>query len=157
MNQEVMKLYKDAGVNPMAGCLPLLPQLPIFYALFQVFRTTIELRGAFFFGWLTDLSQKDPYYILPIIMTVSMFVQQKMTTKDPKQKMLTYMMPLLFGFLFRNFPAGLTLYWTVYNISSVIEQVWLIGHPSKDAELNGSEVGSGEIEKTGPKKKPKKR
>jgi len=146
MNQEMMKLYKEAGINPLSGCLPLLPQMPIFYALFQVFRTTIELRGAEFLGWITDLSQKDPYYILPIIMTVSMFVQQKLSSTDPKQKMLLYLMPLIFGFMFRNFPAGLTLYWTMFNIFSIIEQVWLIGHPSdgKAASANG-EVGVGKI------------
>ncbi|MEW5701608.1 MAG: membrane protein insertase YidC [Candidatus Zixiibacteriota bacterium] len=148
LNQEMMKLYREAGINPVAGCLPLLPQMPIFYALFQVFRTTIELRGAHFAFWLTDLSQKDPYYILPIIMTVSMFLQQKLSTKDPKQKMLTYLMPLLFGFMFHNFPAGLNLYWTMYNIFSVIEQVWLIGHPSDDESLSTGEVGSGKILKS---------
>ncbi|HWO56319.1 MAG TPA: membrane protein insertase YidC [bacterium] len=146
MNQEMMKLYKEAGINPLSGCLPLLPQLPIFYALFQVFRTTIELRGAPFAGWLTDLSQKDPYYILPIIMTVSMFVQQKLSSSDPKQKMLLYLMPLIFGFMFRNFPAGLTLYWTMFNIFSIVEQVWLIGHPSKDNGISADgEVGTGKI------------
>jgi YidC/Oxa1 family membrane protein insertase len=143
-----MKLYREAGVNPVAGCLPLLPQMPIFYALFQVFRTTIELRGAPFVGWLTDLSQKDPYYILPIIMTASMFLQQKLSTKDPKQKMLIYFMPLLFGFLFKDFPAGLTLYWTMFNIFSVVEQVWLIGHPDEAATPSDGEVGSGKILKT---------
>ena len=129
LNSEMMKMYKEAGINPMSGCLPLLPQMPIFYGLFQVFRTTIELRGAEFFWWITDLSQKDPYYILPIIMTVSFFLQQRLSTRDPKQKMLTYVLPLVFGFMFRNFAAGLTLYWTMYNVFSVIEQAWLIGHP----------------------------
>ncbi len=146
MNQEMMKLYKEAGINPLSGCLPLLPQMPIFYALFQVFRTTIELRGAGFMGWITDLSQKDPYYILPIIMTVSMFVQQKLSSTDPKQKMLLYLMPLIFGFMFRNFPAGLTLYWTMFNIFSIIEQVWLIGHPDRgETAVIEAEVGSGKI------------
>ena len=146
LNQEMMKLYKNAGINPVSGCLPLLPQMPIFYGLFQVFKTTIELRGAYFFGWLTDLSLKDPYYILPIIMTLSFFLQQRLSTKDPKQKMLTYVLPLVFGFLFKDFPAGLTLYWTMYNIFSVIEQAWLIGHPEPlpDEEM-GSEVGMGKI------------
>jgi YidC/Oxa1 family membrane protein insertase len=148
LNQETMKLYREAGINPLAGCLPLLPQMPIFYALFQVFRTTIELRGAHFAFWLTDLSQKDPYYILPIIMTASMFLQQKLSTKDPKQKMLIYFMPLLFGFMFHNFPAGLNLYWTMYNIFSVIEQVWLIGHPDEETAVTNGEVGSGKILKT---------
>lgn len=146
LNQEMMKLYKDAGINPISGCLPLLPQMPIFYGLFQVFRTTIELRGAHFFGWLTDLSLKDPYYILPIVMTVSFFVQQRLSTKDPKQKMLTYVLPLVFGFMFKDFPAGLTLYWTMYNIFSVIEQTWLIGHPEPlPDEADGGEVGTGKI------------
>ena len=149
LNQEMMKLYKEAGINPISGCLPLLPQMPIFYGLFQVFRTTIELRGAHFVGWLTDLSLKDPYYILPIIMTVSFFLQQRLSTKDPKQKMLTYVLPLVFGFLFKDFPAGLTLYWTMYNIFSVIEQTWLIGHPEPIAESAMSdEVGSGKIVQT---------
>jgi len=146
LNQEMMKLYKDAGINPISGCLPLLPQMPIFYGLFQVFRTTIELRGAHFVGWLTDLSLMDPYYILPIIMTISFFLQQRLSTKDPKQKMLTYVLPLVFGFMFKNFPAGLTLYWTMYNIFSVIEQTWLIGHPEPLADDSDSaEVGSGKI------------
>jgi YidC/Oxa1 family membrane protein insertase len=157
MNKETMKLYREAGINPLGGCLPLLPQMPIFYALFQVFRTSIELRGAYFFGWLTDLSQKDPYYILPIIMALSMFVQQKLTMKDPKQKMLVYMMPLLFGFLFKDFPAGLTLYWTCYNISSVIEQVWLIGHPTPEEPKAEGEVGSGRVEKSTEKPKSARR
>ncbi len=146
MNQEMMKMYKEAGINPLSGCLPLLPQMPIFYALFQVFQTSIELRGADFMGWITDLSQKDPYYILPIIMTVSMFVQQKLSATDPKQKMLLYLMPLIFGFMFRNFPAGLTLYWTMFNIFSIIEQVWLIGHPSSGETVSSDgEVGTGKI------------
>jgi YidC/Oxa1 family membrane protein insertase len=121
LNQETMKLYKQAGVNPLGGCLPLLFQMPVFWALFVVFRSTIELRGAKFAFWLSDLSQKDPYYVLPILMGAAMFWQQKLTMKDPKQAMLVYFMPILFFFLFRNFPAGLTLYWTVFNILSLIE------------------------------------
>jgi len=121
LNQETMKLYKQAGVNPLGGCLPLLFQMPIFYALFVVFRSTIELRGAKFAFWLSDLSQKDPYYVLPIIMAGTMFWQQKITIKDPKQAMLVYFMPILFFFFFYNFPAGLTLYWTVFNILSLVE------------------------------------
>ncbi|MFH1335490.1 MAG: membrane protein insertase YidC [Candidatus Zixiibacteriota bacterium] len=121
LNQETMKLYKSSGVNPLGGCLPLLFQMPIFYALFVVFRSTIELRGASFAFWLTDLSQKDPYYVLPIIMAGTMFWQQKITIKDPKQAMLVYFMPIMFFFFFYNFPAGLTLYWTMFNILSLIE------------------------------------
>jgi YidC/Oxa1 family membrane protein insertase len=121
LNQETMKLYKQAGVNPLGGCLPLLLQMPVFYGLFVVFRSTIELRGANFILWLTDLSQMDPFYVLPIIMAVAMFWQQKISIKDPKQAMLVYFMPILFFFFFFRFPAGLTLYWTVFNILSLIE------------------------------------
>jgi YidC/Oxa1 family membrane protein insertase len=121
LNQETMKLYKQAGVNPLGGCLPLLFQMPIFYGLFVVFRSTIELRGAKFIFWLKDLSQMDPYYVLPIVMAVTMFWQQKITIKDPKQAALVYLMPIMFFFFFFKFPAGLTLYWTVFNILSLIE------------------------------------
>jgi YidC/Oxa1 family membrane protein insertase len=125
MNQEIMKLYKDQGVNPFGGCLPLLIQMPVFYGLFVIFRSTIELRGANFIFWLNDLSQMDKYYILPIIMAVTMFWQQKMTIKDPKQMPMVYLMPILFFFLFKSFPAGLTLYWTFFNILSLIEQYYI--------------------------------
>lgn len=148
LNKEIMKLYHEAGINPLSGCLTLLPQMPIFFALYQVLRTTIDMRGAYFVGWLTDLSQKDPYYILPIIMTISFFLQQRLSTRDPKQKMLTYVLPLVFGFFFKDVPAGLTLYWTVFNIFSVIEQVWLIGHPAPSG--GDGEVGAGTILQTAP-------
>ncbi|MGB8656499.1 MAG: membrane protein insertase YidC [Candidatus Zixiibacteriota bacterium] len=121
LNQETMKLYKQAGVNPFSGCLPLLFQMPVFYGLFVVFRSTIELRGAKFVFWLKDLSQMDSYYVLPVIMAATMFWQQKITIKDPKQAMMVYFMPILFFFFFFKFPAGLTLYWTVFNILSLAE------------------------------------
>ena len=125
LNQEMMKLYKEQGVNPLGGCLPLLLQMPLFYGLFVVFRSTIELRGAGFIFWLSDLSQMDKYYILPVIMAVTMFWQQKMTIKDPKQMAMVYLMPILFFFLFKSFPAGLTLYWTFFNILSLVEQYYI--------------------------------
>jgi YidC/Oxa1 family membrane protein insertase len=125
LNKEMMKLYKEAGANPLSGCLPMLPQMPLFFALFTVFKTTIEFRGASFVGWITDLSVPDPLYVLPIIMMVSMFVQQKMTMTDPKNKMMVYMMPLIFGWLFMNFPAGLVLYWTGFNILSFVETIYV--------------------------------
>jgi len=121
LNKEMMKLYKTAGANPLSGCLPMLPQLPLFFALFTVFRTTIEFRGASFIGWISDLSTPDPYYILPVIMVIVMFVQQKMTMTDPKNKMLTYMMPLFFGYISLSFPAGLVLYWTAFSLLSYAE------------------------------------
>jgi len=127
LNKEIMKLYKEYGVNPFGGCLPLLLQMPLFWALFTICRSTIELRGAKFVFWLNDLSQMDPYRILPIIMAVTMFWQQKITIKDPKQKAMVYFMPILFFFFFQSFPAGLTLYWTFFNIFSLIEQYYIKG------------------------------
>jgi len=122
LNQEIFKLYREHKINPLGGCLPLLIQIPIFWGLFVLLKSTIEMRQAPFVGWIKDLSIADPYYILPVIMAVAMFFQQKMTMKDPRQKMLVYLMPAMFFFFFYGFAAGLTLYWTVYNILSVGEQ-----------------------------------
>jgi YidC/Oxa1 family membrane protein insertase len=136
LNRETMKLYKEHGVNPLGGCLPTLLQLPLLYALFIVFQSTIELRGAGFFGWIRDLSAPDtvfqlpfslPFYgnnvnVLPVVMGVTMLWQQKMTIQDPKQKAMVYLMPILFVFLFNNFPSGLTLYYTVFNVFTIIQQ-----------------------------------
>lgn len=125
MNQEVMALYKQEGVNPMGGCLPLLLQLPILWALYTLFAYAIELRQAPFALWITDLAQKDPTYILPVLMTVSMFVQQKLAPQsaDPAQRRLFLMMPLIFGFMFMSFPAGLVLYWLVNNLLTIVQQI----------------------------------
>ena len=106
LNQELMKLYREQGVNPLGGCLPLLLQIPVFWALFQVFRSTIELRGERFL-WIKDLSRPDLVKgipILAIIMGITMFAQQKQSIKDPKQKAMVYLMPILFVFLF--FPSN---------------------------------------------------
>jgi len=124
LNQELMKLYKEQGVNPLGGCLPLLLQMPVFWALFQVFRSTIELRGERFL-WVKDLSRPDLVQgipVLAIIMGITMFIQQKQSIKDPKQKAMVYLMPILFVFLFRSFPAGLVLYWTVFNLLTIGQQ-----------------------------------
>ena len=130
LNVEIMKLYKEQHVNPAGGCLPMLLQFPIFIALFNLLRTTIELRQAGFIFWLQDLSQPDPYYILPLMMGATMFIQQKMTVKDPKQKAMTYLMPAVFTFMFLRFASGLVLYWTMFNILSSIQQ-WLIERTSQ--------------------------
>ena len=95
--------------------------MPVFWAFFTLFRSTIELRQASFIFWLKDLSQHDPIYVLPIVMAATMFWQQKITIRDPKQAALVYLMPIMFFFFFFKFPAGLTLYWTVFNILSLIE------------------------------------
>jgi YidC/Oxa1 family membrane protein insertase len=128
LNKEMMKLYKDMGINPFSGCLPYLPQLPLFIALYAVFSATILLRQAPFIFWYDDLSRgaltfTDPYIIMVIIMMGLMFVQQKMTMTDPKNKMLIYIMPLFMGFVFYRASAGLVLYWTCFSLFSFIEQL----------------------------------
>ncbi len=128
LNREIMKLYKEAGVNPFSGCLIYLPQLPLFFALFNVFRATILLRQAPFILWWSDLSRgalsfTDPYIIMVVLMMVVMFIQQHMTLTDPKNKALVYIMPPLMGLLFYKASAGLVLYWTCFSLFSLIEQV----------------------------------
>jgi YidC/Oxa1 family membrane protein insertase len=125
MNQEVMALYKQEGVNPMGGCLPMLVQLPILWALYSLFAYAIELRQAPFVFWIKDLAAKDPTYITPILMTISMVVQQRMApqTGDPAQRRMFMLMPFIFGLMFMNFPSGLVLYWLVNNIFTIGQQV----------------------------------
>jgi YidC/Oxa1 family membrane protein insertase len=125
MNQEVMQLYKQEGVNPLGGCLPTLVQLPILWALYTLFAYAIELRHAPFALWIHDLSIKDPTYITPILMTASMVLQQRMAPQvgDPAQRRLFMLMPFIFGFMFMNFPSGLVLYWLVNNILTIGQQV----------------------------------
>jgi YidC/Oxa1 family membrane protein insertase len=124
LNRELMELYKKHGTNPLSGCLPILLQMPVFIALFNVLYMTIELRQAPFILWITDLSGKDPYYILPILMGGTMVIQQKMqpTTMDPRQAKLFLFMPVLFTFLFLNFPSGLVLYWLTNNVLTIAQQ-----------------------------------
>lgn len=124
LNQATMELYKEHKVNPLSGCFPLLLQLPIFFALYKTLLLSFELKGAPFFGWIVDLSAKDPYYITPIIMGITMFLQQKMTpsTADPMQQKIFLAMPIVFTFLFINFQSGLVLYWLTNNVLSIIQQ-----------------------------------
>ena len=96
--------------------------MPIFIALFGVLSNTVELRGQPFILWIHDLSQKDPYYILPLVMSLTMFLSQKMTITDPKQKIMAYVMPVVFFFIFGGMPSGLVLYWTTFNILSLGHQ-----------------------------------
>ncbi len=125
MNQEVMQLYKQEGVNPLGGCLPTLVQLPILWALYTLFAYAIELRHAPLALWIHDLSVKDPTYITPILMTASMVLQQRLTPQvgDPAQRRLFMLMPFMFGFMFMNFPAGLVLYWLVNNVLTIGQQL----------------------------------
>ncbi len=128
LNREMMKLYKEMGINPLSGCLPMLPQMPLFFALFAVFRSTILLRQAPFVFWINDLSRgalslTDPYMILVALMVGLMFLQQKTGMTDPKNKALTYIFPFMLGFFFYKASAGLVLYWTCFSLFSFIEQV----------------------------------
>ncbi len=127
LNKEMMELYKTHRVNPLGGCLPMLVQIPVFFALYKVLLDSIALRHAPFALWLTDLSAKDPYYITPILMGASMFVQQKMTptTADPMQAKIFMMMPVVFTFLFLNFPSGLVIYWLVNNLLTILQQYFI--------------------------------
>ncbi len=125
LNQAMMKLYKDEGVNPFSGCLLLLPQMPLLYGLYTVFSSTILLRQAYFIPPWSDLSQPDAYYIMPVLMVVAMFFQQKMTMTDPKQKYMVYLFPAIFFFFMFGLPVGLVLYWTVYSVLSIAEQLYI--------------------------------
>jgi len=125
LNKELIKLYKDKKVNPVGGCLPMFFQIPVFIALFNILYMTIELRQAPFILWIKDLSVQDPYYILPILMGVTMFIQQKIqpTTMDPKQAQIMLLLPVFLTFLFITFPAGLVLYWLTNNVLTILQQV----------------------------------
>ncbi|WP_163134307.1 membrane protein insertase YidC [Agarivorans sp. Alg241-V36] len=125
MSQGMMELYKKEKVNPLGGCFPILLQMPIFIALYWSLMESVELRHAPFFGWITDLSVQDPFYILPILMGVSMFFIQKMsptTVADPMQAKIMQFMPVIFTVFFLWFPAGLVLYWLMSNVVTLIQQ-----------------------------------
>src|SRR6267143_221916 len=125
LNKELMKFYKERKVNPVGGCLPMFFQIPVFVALFNILYMTIELRQAPFILWVKDLSVQDPYYVLPILMGVTMFIQQKIqpTTMDPKQAQIMLLLPVFLTFLFITFPAGLVLYWLTNNGLTIAQQV----------------------------------
>ncbi len=127
MQKEMMEIYKKEKINPLGGCLPILVQIPVFIALYWVLLGSVEMRQAPWLGWITDLSVKDPYYILPIIMGASMLIQMKLnpTPPDPMQAKVMMAMPIVFTFMFLFFPAGLVLYWVVNNTLSIAQQ-WQI-------------------------------
>jgi YidC/Oxa1 family membrane protein insertase len=125
LNKELMKLYRDQKVNPLGSILPMFLQMPVFIALFNVLYMSIDLRQAPFMLWVTDLSVQDPFYVLPIIMGATMFIQQKITpnTMDPTQAKIMLILPVGMTFLFINFPAGLVLYWMTNNILTITQQL----------------------------------
>jgi YidC/Oxa1 family membrane protein insertase len=124
LNKELIKLYRDHKVNPVGGCLPMLLQMPVFVALFNILYMTIDLRQAPFVLWITDLSVQDPYYVLPIIMGASMVLQQKImpTTMDPTQAKIMLLLPAFMTVLFLTFPSGLVLYWLTNNVITITQQ-----------------------------------
>jgi YidC/Oxa1 family membrane protein insertase len=129
MQKELMALYKKNGHNPMGGCLPMLLQMPIFLALWSMLNNVFELRHAPFFGWITDLSARDPYYIYPVLMGASMFAQQAMTPAvgDPAQrKMMLVMMPAMMTFFFAQSSAGLVIYYFVFNLIGLAQTWWIM-------------------------------
>jgi len=124
LGQEMMALYKKNKVNPLGGCLPILIQIPVFFALYKVLLMSIEMRQAPFIGWLEDLSVQDPYFVLPVLMGISMFIQQRLNPQppDPMQAKIMSFLPVLFTVMFLFFPAGLVLYWVVNNVLSIVQQ-----------------------------------
>jgi len=124
MNEEMMKLYKEHGINPAGGCLPLLVQLTIFWGFFRMLVVAVELRQSPFVFWIKDLSVKDPYYITPVLMGITQYISQKMTpsTADPAQQRIMLLMPFIFTIFFMNFQAGLVLYWLTSNVLQIAQQ-----------------------------------
>jgi YidC/Oxa1 family membrane protein insertase len=140
LQEETLALYRKYKVNPMGGCLPMVAQIPVFYALYLALSVSVELQNAPFlcfgrlFGvelWVCDLASHDPTYVLPILMGISMFVQQKMspTMGDPRQAKMMLVMPVVFTFMFLNLPSGLVLYWFVSNVLQVLQQ-WYMNRPN---------------------------
>jgi YidC/Oxa1 family membrane protein insertase len=127
LNQAMMEMYRKEKINPLGGCFPILIQIPVFIALYWVLLASVEMRAAPWLGWITDLAKPDPYYILPVIMAVSMFIQTKLnpTPPDPVQAKVMMIMPIVFSVMFFFFPSGLVLYWVVNNILSIAQQ-WQI-------------------------------
>ncbi|HRF62241.1 MAG TPA: membrane protein insertase YidC [Candidatus Competibacter sp.] len=148
MNQEMMGLYKKEKVNPLGGCLPIVVQIPVFIALYWVLVESVQLRQAPFMLWIKDMAIPDPYYVLPLIMGVTMFVQQKLSPAppDPVQAKVMMALPVVFTFMFLWFPAGLVLYWVVNNMLSIAQQ-WVI---TKRVE-SGADSGKGNADKGGSK------
>jgi YidC/Oxa1 family membrane protein insertase len=160
MNQAVMNLYKEYKINPMGGCLPMLLQMPILYALWAIFRGDIGLRQSNFIWWIKDLSVPDTILRLPftvpivgmsqvsglaLLMAVTMFFQQKMSVKDPRQKFMVWFMPVFFWILFNNFPSGLNLYYFVFNLLSIGQQYLMNRKPQEEVLVKPVPAKKGRI------------
>jgi len=128
MQKETMALFKKAGANPLGGCLPMILQMPVFFAFYRVLYSAVELVDAPFMLWIEDLSQKDPYYVLPVLMAGAMFFHQKLTpttTADPAQQKIMMFMPGIFALFMKDFPAGLTLYIFVSTVVAMLQQMFV--------------------------------
>ncbi len=165
MNSELMALYRERGVNPASGCVPILLTLPVFLAFYALLSTAIELRGAPFFGWVHDLSLPDPYYVLPVLVALAQFVTQWMTPQpgvDPAQQKMMMIMPLVLGFMFISSPAGALIYWfvgSIFRIGQMQMTNYLIGPPKSSrpgpaAERRMKRVGQGKTEAAAREEKP---
>lgn len=169
MQEEIMKFYQKNNVNPLSGCLPLLLQMPVFFALFQMLRNPSQIvtnvlgeiivngvpNPNFNFLWM-NLNERDPYFILPILMVATMFLTSKLSTTDPKQSAITYIMPIVFGAISWNLPSGILVYWVTTNIWSIGQQ-WLVNkmvarEKTKESE---NEKGRKELEQKLAEEKPK--
>ncbi|GAG69704.1 unnamed protein product, partial [marine sediment metagenome] len=138
MSKATMELYKKEKINPVSGCLPMLIQIPFFIALYYVLIESVQLRHTPFIFWIHDLSVRDPYFILPILMGISMFFTTKLspTSMDPAQAKIMLFMPVVFTVLFASFPAGLVLYWLVNNIASLLQQWYVMRKYSHERVRN---------------------
>lgn len=127
LNQAMMEMYKTEKINPLGGCLPIVVQMPFFIALYWVLLSAVELRNTPWIGWITDLSTPDPFYVLPIFMGISMFIQTMLNPApaDPVQAKVMMVLPVVFSIMFFFFPSGLVLYWTMQNILGIAQQ-WYI-------------------------------
>lgn len=138
MQKESMELFRKSGANPIGGCLPLLLQMPVFFAFYKVLYSAVELVDAPFMLWIHDLSNKDPYYVLPVLMTIAMFLQQKLTPNtitDPVQKKIMLFMPLIFGFIMKDLPSGLSLYIFVSTVFGILQQLIVFNAKTKNTPV----------------------
>lgn len=129
LNQAMLELYRKEKINPLGGCLPILIQIPVFIALYWVLLESVELRQAPFFGWIRDLSAKDPYYVLPVLNGIAMWLTQRLSPSpgmDPLQQRVMQTLPILFAVLFAFFPSGLVLYWTVNGVLGLAQQWYIL-------------------------------
>ncbi|MFP4079351.1 MAG: membrane protein insertase YidC, partial [Ectothiorhodospira sp.] len=146
MNQALMELYKKEKINPLGGCLPILVQIPVFIALYWVLLESVELRQAPWILWIQDLSVRDPFFVLPILMGVSMLAQQKLNPApmDPVQQKIMMALPPVFTVFFAFFPAGLVLYWLVNNLLSIAQQYYITRRLQSEGYDTGKKSAKGD-------------